>query len=641
MNIVLVIDQYDNSNNGTTVTARRYSEQLRRHGHHVTILACGEPAEHKIATPVHKIPIFQKLIESQGFCFAMPDEEAYYQAFKDADIVHFFLPFRFCRRGEELCRQMHIPTIAAFHLQPENITYTLGLGKRKAVNRFLYWWSYHVFYNRFRHIHCPSQFIADQLKANGYDADLRVISNGVDPAFHPVQVMRPKKLDGKFNILMIGRLSGEKRQDLIIKAAQQSKYADQIQLIFAGKGPKEKKYRKLGKNLKNPPIFGFYTQEELVRLINCSDLYVHASDAEIEGISCMEAFSCGLVPVISDSILSATNQYALDEHCLFRAGDATSLAQQIDYWIEHPEERQKLGAAYIEKGKEISVDSCVIKAEQMYEDAIAAFRKQGYKKPCQTRLRRMLHPDPDKILKQFYDMTPARRWIFHRFTNFLRWILIVIDTAFFGFRIEGKEHLELVNNGAVTVINHIHPMDCTMVKCAVYPHSIFFLSLRRNLELPFTGWLVKWCGGLPLPETAGEMLSFQRKLEKNVRQGEWIHYYAEGMLVRYHEGLRPMHDGAFVTAVRTKSPVIPMAMSCHPPCGLHSLWRRKPDLHLHIGMPQFPDPTLPSKQAVQELKARVIREMEHMLDDRAPSPLPLPEYQPEFDSDNEPVLQER
>ena len=58
-------------------------------------------------------------------------------------------------------------------------------------------------------------------------------------------------------------------------------------------------------------------------------------------------------------------------------------------------------------------------------------------------------------------------------------------------------------------------------------------------------------------------------------------------------------------------------------------------------MPQFPDPTLPSKQAVQELKARVIREMEHMLDDRAPSPLPLPEYQPEFDSDNEPVLQER
>lgn len=278
-------------------------------------------------------------------------------------------------------------------------------------------------------------------------------------------------------------------------------------------------------------------------------------------------------------------------------------------------------------------------AEKMYEDAIAACRKKGYQKPCRTKLRRLLHPDPDKILEQFSRMNPARRRVFRAFTNFLRWILTAINTAFLGFQIDGKEHLEHVNNGAVTVINHIHPMDCTMVKCAVYPHSIFFLSLRRNLELPFTGWLVKWCGGLPLPETAGEMLRFQRVLEKNVRAGEWIHYYAEGMLVRYHKGLRPMHDGAFITAVRTKSPVIPMAMSCDPPCGLHAIWRQKPDLHLHIGMPQFPASTLPPKQAVQELKSRVIREMEHMLDKKAPSP--LPEYQPDFEAEKEPILQER
>ena len=41
MNIVLVIDQFDNGNNGTTITARRYAEQLRRRGHRVTILAGG------------------------------------------------------------------------------------------------------------------------------------------------------------------------------------------------------------------------------------------------------------------------------------------------------------------------------------------------------------------------------------------------------------------------------------------------------------------------------------------------------------------------------------------------------------------------------------------------------------------------
>lgn len=73
--------------------------QLRRRGHEVVILAGGAPCEGKICAPVHRIPVFQKLIESQGMCFAKPDEEAYYTAFKDADIVHFYMPFRFCRRG--------------------------------------------------------------------------------------------------------------------------------------------------------------------------------------------------------------------------------------------------------------------------------------------------------------------------------------------------------------------------------------------------------------------------------------------------------------------------------------------------------------------------------------------------------------
>ena len=104
MKIVLVIDQFDDSNNGTTVTARRFAGQLRRRGHEVVILAGGAPCEGKICAPVHRIPVFQKLIESQGMCFAKPDEEAYYTAFKDADIVHFYMPFRFCRRGEELAR---------------------------------------------------------------------------------------------------------------------------------------------------------------------------------------------------------------------------------------------------------------------------------------------------------------------------------------------------------------------------------------------------------------------------------------------------------------------------------------------------------------------------------------------------------
>ncbi len=628
MNIVLVIDQFDNGNNGTTITARRYAEQLRRRGHHVTILAGGEAAEGKICAPVHKIPVFQPLVEKQGFGFAKPDEEAYYQAFRDADVVHFYLPFRFCRRGEEIARQMHVPTVAAFHMQPENVTYSIGMGKSKRLNDFLYHWCYRKFYNRFRYIHCPSEFIAGQLKTHGYDAELRVISNGVDPLFRPVDTPRPPEFEGKFVILMVGRLSGEKRQDLIIEAAKKSRYADKIQLVFAGKGPKEKEYRRLSAGLAHPPVIGFYGQEELLRLLNSCDLYVHASDAEIEGISCMEALACGLVPVIANSPLSATPQFALDDRSLFQAGNAGDLADKIDYWIEHPEERAAQGRAYAARGDEMRVDACVARAEDMYREAIHDCRFHGYKPPRQGRLRRLTHPDPDKANQQFYHASALKKAVFGAVTNFLTPLLLFIDGLFFGLRVEGRRHLRGIRGGAVTVMNHVHPMDCTMAKIAAFPHRQYFVSLRRNLELPFTGWLVKLCGGLPLPPTASTMVPYQRHLEQAIRQGDFVHFYPEGLLVRYHKGLRPFHGGAFLTAARAGCPIVPMAVVFRKPTGLRALFRRGDDMTLRIGEPLYPNPALGPKAAAQALQLRTRYAMEMLLGDSAGGyPLPATDWE--------------
>lgn len=68
-------------------------------------------------------------------------------------------------------------------------------------------------------------------------------------------------------------------------------------------------------------------------------------DAEIEAISCMEAFASGLVPVIANSAKSATPQFALDERSLFTAGDSGDLTQKIDYWLEHEDERRERKSA--------------------------------------------------------------------------------------------------------------------------------------------------------------------------------------------------------------------------------------------------------------------------------------------------------
>ncbi|MBS5522907.1 MAG: glycosyltransferase [Clostridiales bacterium] len=377
MKILLVIDQFDNDNNGTTMTARRLADTLTKHGHEVFVVSTGKPGKNKyVVKEIFMTPVVRHIVHSQGMVIARANKKVLREAMQEVDIVHFIMPFHLSSVGLRIARELSVPCTAAFHVQPENITYTLHMGRMKQVNRGLYYMFRENFFNKFSHIHCPSEFIAGQLRENGYTAKLHVISNGVDEDFVYRKKEKTPELLGKFVILMIGRLSNEKRQDVLIDAVKKSKYSDNIQLLLAGQGPKYRALRRRGRRLKNPPRIRFYTHNELLNVIAMSDLYVHAADAEIEAISCIEAFSSGLVPVIANSPKSATPQFALCEQSLFEAGNSDDLARRIDYWIENEQERRRMEFAYSEHGKKYSLDYCVRQMETMFEDAIIESRQE-------------------------------------------------------------------------------------------------------------------------------------------------------------------------------------------------------------------------------------------------------------------------
>ena len=230
-------------------------------------------------------------------------------------------------------------------------------------------------YDHFGHVHAPSKFMAEEIESRGYKAKVHAISNGIQSDFTWYKVPKKPEYEGKILIAMVGRLSAEKRQDIIINALQYSKYGDRIQLIFAGKGPKYKKYYRLGRNLKNPPIFTYLPKEDLKNILGQCDLYVHASDMESEAISCIEAFATGLVPVIANSDLSATRQFALDGRSLFKAGDPKDLARAIDYWLDNPEEKAKMEKIYSESAKQYNINHSIDMFEEMLQEAIADSQK--------------------------------------------------------------------------------------------------------------------------------------------------------------------------------------------------------------------------------------------------------------------------
>lgn len=376
MKILIVIDQFDDANNGTTISAKRFAEGLINLGHEVYVVSTGKPNENKYVVKKMPLPIIvSKIIKSQGMTFALPNKDILREAISKVDVVHFYMPFVLSHQALKIAEELDVPHTAAFHVQPENITYTIALGNNTKVNDRIYDFFRDKFFNRFTHIHCPSNFIANELIKHGYTAKMYVISNGVGEDFKYRKNDKKEEFKDKFVITMIGRLSNEKRQDLIFEAIKKSKYNDRIQLVLAGKGPKLNKYKQLGEKLVNKPVIDFFDKEHLLELLGMTDLYIHSADAEIEAISCIEAFACGIVPIIANSKRSATPQFALDDRSLFEAGNSDDLAKKIDYWIEHDDERKEMEYKYSEYAENYRIEKSMKKIEGMFEDAIREHRE--------------------------------------------------------------------------------------------------------------------------------------------------------------------------------------------------------------------------------------------------------------------------
>ena len=371
MKIVIVIDLIDLKTNGSVMTAIRFADGLKARGHEVRIVAIGADGENDCCVNERYVPVLSEVSAKNQVKFAKFDRKKIAKAYEGADIVHFIFPFKFEIKCKKLADEMGIPTTAAFHVQPENFSYNMHLGSSRFISDIIYTKFRNEFYKRFNRIHCPSKCIANQLKRHGYKAEIYVISNGYDKAFVP-PATRVK--NDKFNVVMVGRLAPEKNQKALIKAVAKSRHKDDIRLTLLGNGPEKKKLEKCAKKLGVAVEFAFLPKDKLIERLQQSDLYVHAAKCETEAIACLEAVACGLVPVIADSRLSATPQFALDERSLFENDNAQSLAEKIDYWYENDEERLKMGAIYAESAKQYSLENSILSAERMFKDEINDFK---------------------------------------------------------------------------------------------------------------------------------------------------------------------------------------------------------------------------------------------------------------------------
>lgn len=374
MVVTIVCDVLGRANNGTTIAALNLIDALKKRGHTVRVV-CGDP-ERKgqdgfyVVPNLNLGPMINKYLKKNGVSLAKADRRVIEQAIDGADVVHFMMPFALGAKAARLAHKRGIPVTAGFHCQAENFTSHVFMKDFAPANYLFYRFVWLNSYRYCARIHYPTQFIRDTFEnAIRRSTPGEVISNGVNSAFRPVPVSRPKEYADRFVIHFTGRLSKEKTHRVLIDAVNRSKHRERIQLEFAGDGPLREKLQKRGRKLPNPPRIGFYSREELVKKLNTADLYVHPAEIEIEAIACLEAISCGLVPVIANSKRSATRYFAIDGRNLFKNKSAKELAARIDYWIEHPQEREEMCRLYSGFAELHEFENCMDRMEQMIAQA--------------------------------------------------------------------------------------------------------------------------------------------------------------------------------------------------------------------------------------------------------------------------------
>ena len=373
LNIVFVADVVDGEKSGGVISARRLIEYLKSR-HHLTIISTGKEEENKIVLPQFYLPFAKKQMLDMGFLFAWPNKQILIDSFKEADLIHIQFPFLLGYQALKLAKKMGKPVVLGFHVQPENLIWNVGI-KSKWLSSLLYRFFVRTFYNKGNTIISPSPMGKTMLEKFDVKAPVKVISNGLPVQFHPADFSPAPEYADKFVILMVGRLAKEKRHNLVIEAIKRSKYANQIQLIATGKGPLLEELKKLGSKLPNPAIFTYVSQEQLIRLFNTADLFVHASEIELEGMAVMEAIGCGLPALIANAEHSASTQFSLNEKFLFTSGDTKDLSLRIDYWLENREELKASGKLYLEKAKQYSFEACAQQTEELYRQVINQFSR--------------------------------------------------------------------------------------------------------------------------------------------------------------------------------------------------------------------------------------------------------------------------
>jgi glycosyltransferase involved in cell wall biosynthesis len=213
------------------------------------------------------------------------------------DVVHVATPGPVGLCGLVAARLLDIPLVGSFHteLGPYTLHLTRDLLVAQAMDVWVDW-----FYRQCRLVLAPTSAVAEALRARGH-AQVAVWGRGVDSDGFAPRRRNPELRDhllgdGNVLLLSVGRLSNEKRIDVLLRAYEHlAEHTPGARLVVVGDGPARAALEEQAPY--GVQFLGELRGESLAQVYSSADVFCFPSTTDTFGQVILEAAASGLPTV--------------------------------------------------------------------------------------------------------------------------------------------------------------------------------------------------------------------------------------------------------------------------------------------------------------------------------------------------------
>ncbi len=207
------------------------------------------------------------------------------------------------------------------------------------------------------------------------------------------------------------------------------------------------------------------------------------------------------------------------------------------------------------------------------------------------------------------------RNLFHTvyyWVNVMTWVKLIILLAI-KRDIKGIEHIPR-KSALILASNHLNVGDPSVLT-GITPRRIVWMTKQELFDIPVVGILYHLFGCIPVRRFQADLRALRRSQEA-LRRGLVLGMFPEG--TRSGEsGLGQGEPGTALIAMRTNSPILPVAIWGTEGIKLPRDFFRRTEVHIRYGEPFYlPRPERLTKEAVEEGTEIIMRQIAELLPQR-------------------------